>query len=138
MSKEGYTACTICGHLCKPRGLGPHMRLAHGIVVKDVVKNISDLSGDVKTKRPSDYLRKKSEVIEVKIEEAAPQTVPKPVTPELDYIGKIQCAYCGKWCLPEDTEPTMSKLPSYIPIHCLKCYYKDKPFVDVPSKYKDN
>jgi len=81
MGRQINNVCTICGHKCKPRGLGAHMRLKHGIKVETVVRQSSDLSNssqDVKKMRPSDYLSNKKEVVEVKIVEAAPQRVPEP------------------------------------------------------------
>jgi len=83
MTKIEGNICPECGHPCKPRGLGAHLRLKHGIKVTTVVKHLSDLSdssGKISEKRPSDYLRKKAKVVEVKMEEAPPQTVPEPST----------------------------------------------------------
>jgi hypothetical protein len=91
----------VCGKKIAPGGMGGHMRLKHGIVVKTVVRDIRDIRGDIRDnvradvskkvrdmsetdgkireQRPSDYVRKSSErVIEVKAE-------PAPiVNPEVD------------------------------------------------------
>jgi len=75
--------CPYCGKICKPRGLGPHLRLKHGIKVKIVAKRLSHLGGDSshlggdsshlshsseRIQRPGDYVKKKNEVIETIIE----------------------------------------------------------------------
>jgi len=70
MVKQNNTVCFICGHKCKPRGLGSHMRLKHGIVVKTVVKDLSDSSE--KVQRASDWRNKKQKVIDVTLNKANP------------------------------------------------------------------
>jgi len=96
MSKENNTVCPKCGKKCKPRGLGAHMRLAHGIKVETVVRKISDSSGDIsdssksisRSQRPSDYIKKKSEIVETKVE----QIFRGP-----DELGRRMCKNCGGW-----------------------------------------
>jgi len=96
MINESNTVCAICGHVCKPRGLGAHMRLKHGIKVKTVVKHISDSSDSSdssgRVQRPSDWKNKKERVVASRIDKADP-----PLTQELDYVGKYKCTVCGKY-----------------------------------------
>ena len=80
--------CEICGKVIQPGGMGGHLRLKHGIKVKTVVKQVREVSrevsgdvrdvrevsgqvrdvSDVREQRPSDYLKKRSEVVEKRIE----------------------------------------------------------------------
>jgi hypothetical protein len=85
--------CPYCGRTFKPRGLGTHIREAHGIKIKTVVTVVPDSRRTIVTdsstvvpdsstvvtdkstvvttvQRPSDYVKKRSEVVETKIEPA--------------------------------------------------------------------
>ena len=119
MSKEKSNICPKCGKKCKPRGLGPHMRLAHGIVVKDVIRHISDSSEVVREKRPSDYLKKKEKTAEVKIVEAPPQTVPEP---DKSLVDKLRCQNCGKYYPRDEFQFSAGPLPGL----CLSCHEMDQ------------
>lgn len=46
MKKGICRICRICGKSIKPRGMGGHMSLAHGIREKEVIKYVFDPSGD--------------------------------------------------------------------------------------------
>ena len=46
MKKSIYRICRICSKSIKPRGMGGHMSLAHGIREKEVIKYVVDPSGD--------------------------------------------------------------------------------------------
>lgn len=98
MNEQSKTVCKICGHKCKPRGLGAHMRLKHGIKVETVVKHISESSGDIseaisRSQRPSDYIKKKSQVVETRVE----QIFRGP-----DELGRMMCKNCGGWWPPDN------------------------------------
>lgn len=91
--------CPYCGKTFKPRGLGTHIREAHGMkiktVVRTVVKDSSTVVKDYSTvvpdssttvndystvvQRPSDYVKKRSKVI---------KTIEDPVI--------ARCEDCGK------------------------------------------
>jgi hypothetical protein len=80
--------CEICGKVIQPGGMGGHLRLKHGIKVKTVVKQVREVSrevfgdvrdvrevsgqvrdvSDVREQRPSDYVKRRSEVVEKRIE----------------------------------------------------------------------
>ena len=62
--------CEICSQVIQPGGMGGHLRLKHGIKVKTVVKQVRDVSdvSDVREQRPSDYVKKRSEVIEKRVD----------------------------------------------------------------------
>jgi len=83
--------CEICGKVIQPGGMGGHLRLKHGIKVKTVVKQVREVSRevsgdvrgvrevsgqvrdvsdvrDVREQRPSDYVKKRSEVIEKRVD----------------------------------------------------------------------
>jgi hypothetical protein len=101
--RKGKTRiCKKCGQVIQPGGMGGHMALAHGVRVKTVIQapeargpetreacETPEARGsearearetrDVKIQRPSDYVKKKSEVIE---------TIEDPVI--------AQCEDCGK------------------------------------------
>lgn len=88
MEQTKFKTCHICGRTFKSRGLGTHIREAHGVTIKTVVRTVvpnsstkvpdkstvvidsSTIVPDKSTvvQRPSDYVRKKSTVIETKIE----------------------------------------------------------------------
>jgi len=38
--EEKFVICDICGHKCRPRGIGAHKRLAHGIIERIVVTKV--------------------------------------------------------------------------------------------------
>lgn len=103
MTKEAKNVCHLCGKAVKPRGLGAHLRLAHGVIEKTVLSNssehkskhlsdVSDVSevksSDLREIRPSDYVRKKESVIEQKILPQFPV-----ITPSLNYVGKQELPY---------------------------------------------
>jgi hypothetical protein len=103
--------CPYCGKTFKPRGLGTHIREAHGLKIKTVVKTTVPHSSTVVphsstvvpnsstvvphsstvVQRPSDYVKKRSEVIETKIE---------PVFRGPDSLGRTMCKNCGGWYVP--------------------------------------
>ena len=122
MTSESNTVCTICGHVCKPRGLGAHMRLKHGIKVKTVVKHISDSSDSSdlggRVQRPSDWKNKKERVVASRIDKADP-----PLTPELDYVGKYKCKDCGKY-YSLDEYSGRDLVGVHLIGRCLSCYDK--------------
>lgn len=83
--------CEVCGQVIQPGGMGGHLRLKHGIKVKTVVKQVREVSrevsgpvrgvrevsgqvrdirdvSDVREQRPSDYVKKRSEVIEKRVD----------------------------------------------------------------------
>jgi len=78
MRKGKNRVCNICSKLIQPRGMGGHMRLAHGITVKTIVKNMRDVRGDVPgdvcdirdlyLQRPNNDLKKSVETVETNIE----------------------------------------------------------------------
>ena len=90
--------CPYCGKTFKPRGLGTHIREAHGVTIKTVVRTVvpnssikvpdkSTVVPDSSTKvpdkstvvqRPSDYVRKKSTVVETKIEPVVKWNIDHP------------------------------------------------------------
>jgi hypothetical protein len=104
MRKGKNRICPECGKVCRPGGIGGHMRLKHGIKMKTVVKHVGDIRddtrvdirdargdirdardvSDVRVQRPSDYLRKSDEVIEELVEPA--------VKPKIE-----KCEYCGQF-----------------------------------------
>lgn len=96
--------CTICGKTCRPGGIGAHMRLKHGIKVKTIVKHISghisdasDLSGDVsdiRVQRPGDYVKKRSEVVETRIEPA----IESILADKYNLLGREECLR-RIWCV---------------------------------------
>jgi hypothetical protein len=98
---SGYGKCDICGKTFKSRGLGTHIREAHGIKVKTIVRPIvtdsSDHSSTIVTdsstvvQRPSDYVKKRSEVVEKEFK-------PSVVSP--DSLGRMVCKNCGGWYMP--------------------------------------
>jgi len=98
---SGYRKCDICGKTFKSRGLGTHIREAHGIKVKTIVKPVvtdsSDHSSTIVTdsstvvQRPSDYVKKRSEVIEKEFK-------PSVISP--DSLGRMLCKKCGGWLMP--------------------------------------
>jgi hypothetical protein len=107
MTKEAKNICPICGKVVKPRGLGAHLRLAHGVIEKAVLSNssehkseqLSDTSGlskvkssdlsDLREIRPSDYLKKRESVIKKKI---------LPVFPAINIVnhGHVQIVESGR------------------------------------------
>jgi hypothetical protein len=130
--QSGYRTCEICGKEMKARGIGSHLRQVHGIVITNVihdstkvsnnstvvihdstkVSNNSTIVANHRTivKRPGDYLRKRSEVIETKIEPAIPDWLPgtgwfKNPFPNGPYwiqkgpdsLGRHWCKNCGGW-----------------------------------------
>jgi len=40
--------CLICGKVCRPGGIGGHVRLKHGLNMKTMVMRVSDVRGDVR------------------------------------------------------------------------------------------
>lgn len=78
MRKGKNRVCNICSKLIQPRGMGGHMRLAHGITVKTIVKNMRNIRGDVPgdvcdirdlyLQRPNNDLKKSVETVETNIE----------------------------------------------------------------------
>jgi len=106
--------CEKCGKVVKPGGIGSHMRLAHGIKVKIVVNHLSEdsshssedsshLSGNSshlshsshlseRVQRPSDYVKKKSEVVI--------ETKDSPAIQSPDEWGRMLCKKCGGWFMP--------------------------------------
>ncbi len=77
MKQTKYTVCDICGASVKARGIGGHKSLVHGVVDRVVVSG-----SNTSVQRPSDYVKKKSEVIEIRREPAPVQTIPDPA-PEI-------------------------------------------------------
>jgi hypothetical protein len=47
MKKGRNRVCPVCGKICLPRGIGGHMRLAHRLAVKTLVKQESDIHNKV-------------------------------------------------------------------------------------------
>lgn len=99
MRKGKNRVCSICDKLIRPGGMGGHVRLAHGIKVKTIVKYVRDVRGDVPggvgdvpgdmhdvrdvrdvrhVQRPSDYVPKRV-VVETQIEPAPALGVPEPL-----------------------------------------------------------
>jgi len=85
MRRSGkYVTCSICGKVCRPGGIGAHMRLKHIMKVKTVVgpvRESSDISGTVsdisgesselseaRVQRPSDYVKKNEVVVDAREE----------------------------------------------------------------------
>jgi Zn finger protein HypA/HybF involved in hydrogenase expression len=102
--------CEICGQVIQPGGMGGHVRLKHGIIVKTVVKQVREVSrevsgdvrgvrevsgqvrdvSDVREQRPSDYVKKRSEVTEVRKD-------------RWEYVGEgwgLKCNKC-EWYIPK-------------------------------------
>ena len=133
--QSGYRTCEICGKEMKARGIGSHLRQVHGIVITKVihdstkvgnystvvnndstkVSNNSTIVANHRTivKRPGDYLRKRSEVIETKIEPAVKNIdIHHPGTSVISDEGwslhqrimKVQfrCKNCGHYCVPDE------------------------------------
>ena len=110
-----YKECPKCHKLVKARGMGGHLRLAHGIVIEKIVTQVTNSGTQVansgansgtqvansgtQVKRQGDYVRKKSEVVEMKI-----------VVPERKYEGMVKCRHCGLWSIG-DGECTFCKMP---------------------------
>jgi hypothetical protein len=108
--------CEKCGQVIQPGGMGGHLRLAHGIKIKTVVKQIRQVHNEVgevsnkvgkvrevREQRPSDYVSKHSEVAE----------------------KRIQCWNCKQWVLEEDIHPA-SIQPCMKDLNvpeCYKCFY---------------
>jgi len=103
MRREGkYKVCPICKKEVRPGGIGAHMRLAHGVVVKTLVEitaelsksgkkishirsKTSKLSGKISAKRPSDYIRKTAErVIKTDLVRSA-------------FTNEVCCRGCFEW-----------------------------------------
>ena len=100
MEQTKFKACHICGRTFKARGLGTHIREAHGVTIKTVVRTVvpnsstkvpdkSTVVPDSSTKvpdkstvvqRPSDYVRKKSVIVETKIEPTVKWDINHPGT----------------------------------------------------------
>jgi len=116
------TTCDICGWTGRPRGLGTHKRMKHGIVVKRVMTVISKQGETVQRSiRPSAYVPVMVKEQTIRIEAA------KPIIPDSEYVGRVQCYKCKKWFLPEDTEPTHSNLDKrYTLTECLSCYWGNR------------
>lgn len=75
MRKGKNRVCSVCSKLIRPRGMGGHMRLAHGITVKTIVKHVHDVRGDVpgdvrdlRVQSQNDYLKKSVEMVKTSIE----------------------------------------------------------------------
>lgn len=82
--------CPVCGKVCRPGGIGGHLRLKHGIVVKTMLKHVRevrDVSGDVsgevsevrdvsgevsdeRVQRPSDFVKKHDKIVKTHAEPA--------------------------------------------------------------------
>jgi len=88
MRKGKNRVCSICGKLIRPGGMDGHVRLAHGITEKIIVKHVRDIRADVpvgvrdvcdvRIQRPSDYVLKR-DVVETRIEPAPAPIVPEPL-----------------------------------------------------------
>jgi|SRR5450830_895347 len=86
MRKGKIRICDVCGKKIQPGGMGGHLRLAHGLVVTNIVTPIPQVTGDIPwqvsdhipqvsdhipqvsetIQRPSDYVKKRSAVVEVR------------------------------------------------------------------------
>jgi len=72
MRKGKIRICEVCHRAINPGGMGGHLRLAHGISLKTVVEHVPDKSASAsqkvvsKIQRPSDYVGKKSVVVEIR------------------------------------------------------------------------
>jgi hypothetical protein len=95
MKSVKYTICDICGEEVKARGIGGHKALKHGVVVKTIINDsgtqvdhssnnsrtqVDHSSNNSRTRvqRPGDYVKKKSTIIETRIE-SAPVRIWSPV-----------------------------------------------------------
>jgi len=56
--------CDVCGATVKPRGIGSHMRLKHGVIIKKTVKKDG---GMIEERRLGAFVAKKEEVIEQRV-----------------------------------------------------------------------
>lgn len=75
--------CDICGKSCKPRGIGSHKRLKHGIVDRVNYINLVNPDKPLKTARVSDYYNPKKVIkTEVVTQLAIPSAV-EHITPDL-------------------------------------------------------
>jgi len=105
MEQVKSNTCPYCGRTFKPRGLGTHIREAHGLKIRTVVRNVVNNSSDYSTvvndssdystvvQRPSDYVKKKSQIVQVKSEPAL----------KLVSEGRTLCkGGCQEWLDPED------------------------------------
>ena len=92
MRKGRNRVCSVCSKLIRPRGMGGHMRLAHGITVKTIVKHVhdvrSDVPGDLRVQSQNDYLKKSVEIVKTSIEPDG-LIVPSPIIQNVsNVIGK--------------------------------------------------
>ena len=88
MQTGNNKVCPVCGKICRPRGIGAHMRLQHGVKLKTLISDssdssdhindssdhISDSSGhiselsDLRVQRPSDFVKKHDKIVETRTE----------------------------------------------------------------------
>jgi len=88
MQTGNNKVCPVCGKICRPRGIGAHMRLQHGVKLKTLISDSSDSSGhiselsdhisdssghiselsDLRVQRPSDFVKKHDKIVETRTE----------------------------------------------------------------------
>ena len=105
MRKGKNRVCNICSKLIQPRGMGGHMRLAHGITIKTIVKNMRDIRGDVPgdvcdirdlyLQRPNNDLKKSVETVETNIEPDGFE-VPSPKTRNVSNVAGKDLSECKR------------------------------------------
>lgn len=126
MEQVRSNPCPYCGRTFKPRGLGTHIREAHGVKIKTVVRTVvphnsttvphnsttvthnSTIVPDNSTvvQRPSDYVKKRSEIIETRVDPAIKNV-------DINHPGMSVISDRGAWIYAE-----MCKRKNY----SIECY----------------
>ncbi len=94
------TKCDICGKTVKPRGLGSHKRLQHGIVVREItiVKGVRDVPEELYYKADISEFRDGGSLNSHKSNPIKPQVTHKSTEEKTQVIRTLfgECCDCGR------------------------------------------